>query len=93
MSESPYARLARLHDELSQVYRELDRTPAPQQSAPQPATPRCALRVRDVAERLGVSERTVRDLRAAGKLPPTIDLPNVVRWQPEVIERWLAEQQ
>lgn len=91
MSESPYAKLARLHTELGEAYRDLDRAPAPQPIATQPATPRRAFKVRDLAERLGISERCVRDLRERGELPAPLPIPNVLRWDAQAIDNWIAE--
>lgn len=54
-------------------------------------TPARLLSVRDVAERLNLSERTVRRLRQRGDLPRGIEVAGVVRWRPEEIDRWVAE--
>lgn len=43
-----------------------------------------------LAERLGVSIRTLWRLRAAGKLPHPIRLGGSVRWRPEDIQAWIA---
>jgi predicted DNA-binding transcriptional regulator AlpA len=96
---SVWGRLARLHAELSSLYAEVARehapaleaartTQAPKGSAP--CTPR-ALRAKDVAARLGVSERKVREMRASGELPPTLPVSNVCRWDAAVIEQWVKE--
>ncbi len=49
--------------------------------------------IKEIAERVGVSEKTVRRMRERGDLPPAIDLGSVIRWRPEVIEQWLAERE
>jgi predicted site-specific integrase-resolvase len=49
--------------------------------------------VNDVASQLSVGPRTVRRWRAEGRLPPAVEVAGIVRWRPEAIERWLAEQQ
>lgn len=85
MSESSYAKLARLHAEIAGVYRDL--------ASGRPSKVVPALRVRDVARMLNVSDRAVRELRARGKMPPTLALENLVRWAPEDIERWLSERE
>jgi excisionase family DNA binding protein len=45
----------------------------------------------DLARRLNCSERTVRRMRLAGHLPPAVRLGKLVRWQPQAIERWIAQ--
>lgn len=42
-----------------------------------------------LGELLGVSGATVRRLRSAGKLPPTIDLDGGMRWPRSVILDWI----
>ena len=42
-----------------------------------------------LAERLKVSDRTIRQWDADGKLPPALRIGRTCRWQPEVIEAWL----
>jgi predicted DNA-binding transcriptional regulator AlpA len=49
------------------------------------------LSVHDVAERLALSERTVRRLRRQGVLPKGIEIGGVIRWRPESIDSWIAE--
>jgi len=51
------------------------------------------LRVKDVAERLRVDERTVRRMRERGELPLAIDLGSTIRWRQSVIEEWLQERE
>jgi excisionase family DNA binding protein len=55
-----------------------------------PTTPARLLTVRDLAERLAVSDATVRRLRRRGVLPQGIELGGVLRWRPEEIDAWLA---
>ena len=38
----------------------------------------------------GVSRATWHRLRAAGKLPPAVQLGRAVRWRREEIERWIS---
>jgi excisionase family DNA binding protein len=45
----------------------------------------------DLARRLNCSERTVRRMRLAGNLPPAVRLGKLLRWQPQAIERWIAQ--
>lgn len=44
----------------------------------------------EVAGMLGVSERTVRRLDAAGKLPRAARIGGNVRWRAAEVERWVA---
>jgi len=48
------------------------------------------LKVRDVAERLGCSTRTVYRLIATGNLPKPLRIGALIRWQREVFEAWIA---
>jgi predicted DNA-binding transcriptional regulator AlpA len=49
--------------------------------------------LREVAKALNVCEKTVWNLRRAGKMPPPIQLGRVLRWDPETIRRWLASEE
>ena len=49
--------------------------------------------VKEVAEALGVSERSVWRWSATGILPPGIKIGASVRWREETIEQWLAKQE
>ncbi len=49
------------------------------------------LKTRDVAERLTLSGRQVRDMAQRGEIP-AIRLGGEWRFEPEAIERWLAMQ-
>jgi len=53
--------------------------------------PERLLTVRDVAERLSLSDKTVRRLRRRGELPPGIEVAGTIRWRPEEIEKWLGK--
>jgi predicted DNA-binding transcriptional regulator AlpA len=55
-------------------------------------TPARLLSVRDVAERLYLSERTVRRLRQRGDLPRGIEVAGTIRWTPESIDAWIGGQ-
>lgn len=88
MSESAFAKLARLHAELASVYRAMEGATGRPSKVVRPA-----LRVRDVARMLNISDRAVRELRARGKMPPTLALENLVRWDAGDIERWLQERE
>ncbi len=48
------------------------------------------LSVRDVAEHLALSEKTVRRLRRQGVLPHGIEIAGTIRWRPEEIEAWIG---
>ena len=62
-------------------------------SAPPPTIAKDQLlRVKDVAARLGCSIPNVNRLRKARKMPPAMKIGNLVRWSPEVIQKWLDEQ-
>ncbi len=88
------ARIADLVSEAAQIIRELSE--APLAVARERALmcdvsePKKLLSVRDLAQRLGLSERTVRRLRQRGELPRGIEIASVIRWRPEEIDAWLA---
>lgn len=44
-----------------------------------------------VAERLGVSERTIEKLVVARKFPPPLKLGKNAMWANDVVERWLEQ--
>lgn len=53
--------------------------------------PRLALRATEVAAALGISARTFRSWRAAGKVPaPTISIGRVQLWSVDDLREWLA---
>ncbi len=43
----------------------------------------------DVAQRLGVSTRTIEKLVASAKFPPPLKLGKTAMWASEVVDRWL----
>lgn len=45
--------------------------------------------VKDVAARLGVSDRAIWKWNAAGKIPDPIRLGRSVRWDLDELERWI----
>lgn len=49
------------------------------------------LRTRDVAKRLSVSMRQVRDLAQEGQIP-ALRIGGEWRFEPEALEQWLAKQ-
>lgn len=51
--------------------------------------PRMALNARELAERLGISERHVWRLHNGGKLPRPVRLGRSVRWLVAEIDDWL----
>jgi len=51
------------------------------------------LNVREVAEMLGVSERSVWRWSATGILPPGIKIGGCVRWPEETIRRWIRKRE
>jgi excisionase family DNA binding protein len=54
--------------------------------------PSTLLTVEDLAQRLGVTARTIRRWRLAGQIPRGIELgDSVIRWPADVIDRFLAE--
>lgn len=48
------------------------------------------LDVREVAEYLGVSERTVWQLRSSGRFAPCTRIGRRVVWRESVLEEWLS---
>ena len=44
----------------------------------------------DVAQRLGVSERTIEKLVKARRFPPALKLGKNAMWSQDVVERWLS---
>jgi excisionase family DNA binding protein len=47
------------------------------------------LRVNEVAELLGISERSVWRMQSAGKLPAAVRLAGSIRWRRAEIEAWV----
>lgn len=58
--------------------------------APQ-AAPAALLGVPELAELLTVDAATVRRWRRENRLPPALVVGKTVRWRPEDIEAWIAE--
>ena len=49
--------------------------------------------IKDLSTRLGVSTSTLYRWRSEGTpMPPAIKLGGAVRWRPEDVEAWLADQ-
>ncbi len=46
----------------------------------------------ELAERLNISLNTLDKLRMRGALPPAVKVGGSVRWRPEAVEHWIAEQ-
>lgn len=51
------------------------------------------LTAREVADALGVSERSVWRWSATGVLPPGVRIGSLVRWPRRAIEDWLAKRE
>jgi excisionase family DNA binding protein len=93
-------RIAELHEQLAQAHRDLAGilqqqlagAPDPRLMSHVPAdpTPNRLLGTLEVADVLGLSQRSVRRLRRQGKLPPGIEVGGTIRWRSEEIEEWLA---
>ena len=49
------------------------------------------LDVKQLAKRLGCSDRHITRLVASGKFPAPIKLGHLSRWDPKVVDQWLAE--
>lgn len=88
--------LAELHGVLAEAYRELaeirlasGRERALMWSVETALTRPRLLSIQDLAERLQLSERTVRRMRTRGQLPPALDLHSVLRWDEPTIDAWL----
>ena len=52
-----------------------------------------SMTVRDVADALGVSERSVWRWSAGSVLPPPVRVGRSVRWSRKTIEQWLADRE
>jgi predicted DNA-binding transcriptional regulator AlpA len=55
-------------------------------------TPERLLSAHDVARRLQVSISTFWRLRAADQAPPAVKIGGVLRWRPDDVEAWIADQ-
>lgn len=59
------------------------------QGAKSPISP--LLRIDQVAELLGCSERTVRNLHRAGRMPPRVTVSErIIGWRESDLEAWLT---
>jgi excisionase family DNA binding protein len=58
---------------------------------PEPEAPRLALRPREAAKALGVSERTLWTWTKEGRVP-CVRLGSSVRYPVDALKRWLSEQ-
>lgn len=54
-------------------------------------SPPVLLTVKEVAEMLGLSERTVYRLADAGNMPRPVKLGAAVRWRRNELERWIDD--
>ena len=96
-----FEHLAALLNEAAQACQELARTPLADPDVPRlmdgapDRTPRDSeaelLTVRDVAEMLQISPRTVRRWREDGRLPRAIVIGGVTRWSRDDIVRFLED--
>ena len=76
----------------------MSRAPKPPEAEAPPESPefwstpsgRLALRLDDLAERLGVSRRTLERVRSAGRFPPPdLHIGKMPLWKPETIRAWV----
>lgn len=49
------------------------------------------LNVNEVGAEVGLSSRTIWNLRNAGKIPPPIRIGRAIRWKRSDIEQWIAQ--
>lgn len=49
-------------------------------------------KVNDLAKYMGVSPRTVYQLRKEGKCPPAYKLAKALRWMPSIVKKWIKEE-
>ena len=59
---------------------------------PDPITPSLSLRSPEAAKAIGVCEKTLWNLRKAGKIPHVRPSKGVVLYPVSALEKWLAEQ-
>lgn len=83
------ASLAEAHRELAEVLQNELAVPA-ERALMSEVKPERLLTVRDVAERLSLSEKTVRRLRRRGEIPRGIEVGGVIRWRAEEIDAWVV---
>ena len=48
--------------------------------------------IKDVAELLRVSDRTVENMISEGRAPPFFRMARLRRWDPEVVREWILAQ-
>lgn len=46
---------------------------------------------KELAERLGISIRTLEDLIVRGEIPSPMRFGRARRWEPELVERWIKK--
>jgi len=49
------------------------------------------MKVQEVAERLNCSSRLIYSMKSYGRMPLPIKLGKLVRWDWDVIEKWISE--
>lgn len=90
-------RIAELHvslaDEYRQIADDIQLAVTDERALMDGMASRRLFSVRNLADFLDVDEKTVRRWREAGKLPPALEVGGIVRWRPEVVSRWLEEQE
>ena len=84
-----FSEAADVHRELAQI--QLDVSATSMLMEDEPAGPPRLLTVKQVAELVGVDERTIRRWRDEEKLPPAITIGGVIRWYENDILDWLDE--
>ena len=100
------ARLAELHGEMADIYRQLgeiqlDGSPHPplmdgvdgrHDTGGTASVSERLLTVRDIADRLQVDEKTIRRWREEGTLPAAVQVGGIIRWRAQDIDAWIEEQ-
>ena len=93
--KSPYEMLAKLIEQAADVSRKLaDEHQIQVAAGANRSDITCVklLTVSDMAKLLRVAPKTIRRWRIEGRLPVSIEIGGVIRWEPAVVERWLKEQ-
>jgi len=94
--ENVWIRLAALHAQMAEVYRELAETElavSPDQCVMETMSERHnLLTVSDLADTLRVDPKTVRRWRTDGLLPVAFEIGGVIRWRAEDVDAWLEGQ-
>ncbi len=95
-----HRRIAQLHSELAEAHSELAENQladtrqravmddVPAKPTTQPSADRL-MTVGDVAERLSVDARTVRNWRREGRMPVAFSEGGVIRWERQTIQDWI----